>query len=166
MIKAAKNGDKESFAQVYDWIAPELYRVALFTLGNPQDAQDAVSETFVEAYKGIRNLRDELSIKRWMMTILSIRCKRRIGGYIRERNQVDIDELIDLPDVKGGLCPSDKVSVWDAVSTLSPGEREILLLATVQGYTTREVAEMLHLPHGTVSSKLHRSLKKLKKLLE
>ena len=82
IVKAAKRGDPESFARVYDMIAPELYRVALYTLGNAQDAEDAVSETFVEAYKGIRNLRDESSFKRWMMTILSIRCKRRIGGYI------------------------------------------------------------------------------------
>lgn len=79
---------------MYDMIAPELYRVALYTLGNAQDAEDAVSETFVEAYKGIRNLRDESSFKRWMMTILSIRCKRRIGGYIKERKNVDIDEML------------------------------------------------------------------------
>ena len=91
MVKSAKAGNKESFARVYDMIAPELYKVALYTLGNQQDAEDAVSETFVEAYKGIANLRDESSFKRWMMTILSIRCKRRISGYIKERKNVDID---------------------------------------------------------------------------
>jgi RNA polymerase sigma-70 factor (ECF subfamily) len=46
---------------VYDAIAPELYKVALYTLGNQQDAEDAVSETFVEAFKGIKNLRDAAS---------------------------------------------------------------------------------------------------------
>ncbi len=147
-------------------IAPELYRVALYTLGNEQDAEDAVSETFVEAYKGIKNLRDESSFKRWMMTILSVRCKRHIAGYIKERKNVDIDDILEEPSVPDGVSSSDKISVWDAVGTLSEDERHIIMLATVQGYTTREVSEMLQLPHGTVSSKLHRTLKKLRRILE
>lgn len=147
-------------------IAPELYRVALYTLGNEQDAEDAVSETFVEAYKGIKNLRDESSFKRWMMTILSVRCKRHIAGYIKERKNIDIDDILEEPSMPDGVSPSDKISVWDAVETLSEEERQIVMLATVQGYTTREVSEMLELPHGTVSSKLHRTLKKLRRLLD
>lgn len=147
-------------------IAPELYKVALYTLGNEQDAEDAVSETFVEAYKGIKNLRDEGSFKRWMMTILSVRCKRHIAGYIKERKNIDIDDLLEEPSVPDGVSPSDKISVWDAVGTLAEEERQIIMLATVQGYTTREVSEMLELPHGTVSSKLHRTLRKLRRILE
>lgn len=166
MVRSAKEGNKESFAQVYDMIAPELYRVALYTLGNAQDAEDAVSETFVEAYKGIKNLRDESSFKRWMMTILSVRCKRHIAGYIKERKNVDIDDILEEPSVPDGIAPADKISVWDAVSALPEDERQIIMLATVQGYTTREVSEMLELPHGTVSSKLHRTLKKLRRILE
>lgn len=166
IVRSAKEGNQESFAQVYDMIAPELYRVALYTLGNEQDAEDAVSETFVEAYKGIKNLRDEGSFKRWMMTILSVRCKRHIAGYIKERKNIDIDDILEEPSVPDGVSQSDKISVWDAVGTLSEDERQIIMLATVQGYTTREVSEMLELPHGTVSSKLHRTLRKLRRILE
>lgn len=166
LVKNAKQGDAESFGRVYDILAPELYRVALYTLGNAQDAEDAVSETFVEAYKGIHNLRDEGSFKRWIMTILSIRCKRHIAGYIKERKNVDIDEMIDLPDDHSGVSNTDKVTVWDAMAGLSAEERQIVMLATVQGYTTKEVGQMLSLPHGTVSSKLYRSLKKLRAALD
>ena len=166
LVKSAKAGNKESFARVYDLIAPELYKVALYTLGNAQDAEDAVSETFVEAYKGISNLRDESSFKRWMMTILSVRCKRRISGYIKERKNVDIDEMLDTPAEPEAVSQTDKISVWEAVQSLAEDERQIVMLATVQGYTTREVSEMMQLPHGTVSSKLHRTLKKLRRVLE
>ena len=166
MVKSAKAGNKESFARVYDMIAPELYKVALYTLGNAQDAEDAVSETFVEAYKGIANLRDESSFKRWIMTILSIRCKRRISGYIKERKNVDIDEMLDMPAEPESVSQTDKISVWEAIKSLAEDERQIIMLATVQGYTTREVSEMMQLPHGTVSSKLHRALKKLRRVLE
>ena len=79
-VRSARLGDKESFAQVYDQVAMDLYKVALYTLGNAHDAEDVVSETFIEAYKGIKNLRDDSSFKPWIMRILSIRCHRAPGA--------------------------------------------------------------------------------------
>lgn len=166
VIRAAKNGDKESFAKLYDYFAPELYRTALFTLGNETDAEDVVSETFLEAFKGLHNLRDESSVRRWMLTILSARCKRRIAGYIQERKNADIDDMIDLPAPTHDGPDADHISVREALSFLRPDERQIVVLSAVMGYKTREIAQMLDLPHGTVSSKLYRSLKKLKETLE
>ena len=49
-VEKARRGDKDSFAEVYRQIADDLYRVALYSLGNSHDAQDVVSETFIEAY--------------------------------------------------------------------------------------------------------------------
>ena len=166
LVRAAKQGDKESFAKLYEYFAPELYRTALFTLGNETDAEDAVSEAFLEAYKGLHNLRDESSIRRWMLMILSARCKRRIAGYIQERKNTDIDEMIDLPAPGKDGPNADHISAREALSTLQPDERQIVVLSSVMGYKTREIAHMLGLPHGTVSSKLYRSLKKLKSILE
>ena len=65
-VSRAKQGDAQSFAMLYDQVAKDLYRVALYTLGNPQDAEDVVSETFLEAYKGLRNLRDDSKFKAWI----------------------------------------------------------------------------------------------------
>ena len=166
IIKAAKNGDTDSFAILYDSIAPELYKVALYTLGNQQDAEDVVSETFVEAYKGLSNLREEGSFRRWMLTILSARCKRKIATYIKERKNVDIDEQIDIPASSMDSPNPEHIAVREALKTVSEEERQIVILATIQGYTTREVAEMLGIPHGTVSSKLHRTLKKMRAIIE
>ncbi len=53
-----------------------------------------------------------------------------------------------------------------ALEILSPQERIILTLSVLYGYTTKQISQMLRSPHGTVSSKLHRSLKKLKIRLE
>lgn len=166
-MERAKQGDQESFSNLYEQVADDLYRVALYTLGNPHDAQDAVSETFMEAYKGLGSLRDNSAFKAWIMRILSVRCKRRIGQYIRDRSMVDIDELLSLDDgedlAQGAIHRADLLS---ALSTLSPAERQIIALSVTAGYTTREIAAIMHSPHGTVSSKLHRALKKMRKLLE
>ncbi len=167
-VRAARLGDKESFASAYDQIAPELYRVALYTLGNRHDAEDIVSETFIEAYKGIKNLRDDANFKKWIFTILSVRCKRRIGGYIKERKNIDIDEISEMPDTletQSADC-TDRVAVFTALDQISRQERLIVVLSVLQGYTTREISEALGMPHGTVSSKLYRALKKLRSLLE
>lgn len=167
IVEAAIKGDKDSFAQVYDFYALDLYRVALYTLGNSFDAEDVVSETFVEAFKGIKNLREPAKVKNWMMRILSIRCKRKIGEYIQDRNESDIEDftfiLSDNQDLSFDTV--QRVDLVEALNQLTEEERLIISLATIQGYTVREVAEMLESPQGTVSSKLYRSLDKLRAIL-
>ncbi len=167
LVEQAKQGDGGSFAQLYEEIAPSLYRTALYTLGNSHDAEDAVAETFIEAYNGIAKLRDNGAFVPWMFRILSARCKRKIKGYIQGRNEFDLDSMLDLDD---GSNVSEEVSqrsdLLHAMEQLSAQEREIVVLAVVEGYTTKEVAQILRLPHGTVSSKLFRTLKKLRKMME
>ena len=167
-VEAARAGDKGCFAQVYESIAPDLYKVALYTLGNSYDAEDVVSETFIEAYKGIANLRDPSSFKPWMMKILSVRCKRKIAEYVKHKNTFDIENfmasLSDEVDLSSDI--SEQVTVTGALSRLSSSERQIIALSVLQGYTTKEIAKILGSPQGTISSKLHRALAKLRKMLE
>ncbi|MCL2579958.1 MAG: RNA polymerase sigma factor [Oscillospiraceae bacterium] len=167
-VEAARQGDKDCFAQVYACIASDLYKVALYTLGNSYDAEDAVSETFIEAYRGITNLRDASSFKPWMMKILSIRCKRKVSDYVKHKNTFDIDNfmttLTDQADVSSEV--TEQVTVLSALGRLNRQEREIIALSVLQGYTTKEIATILGSPQGTISSKLHRSLAKLRKMLE
>ena len=163
LVAKARNGDQAAFGAVYEAVAKDLYKMALYTLGNPQDAEDVVSETFLEAYKGIKGLRDENSFRPWMMRILSIRCKRRIGTYVQEKGNIDLDDYIEegVSDTSG-----QRAEVLEALDRLAPQERQILLLSVLQGYTMREIAQLLELPQGTVSSKLHRTLKKLRGMME
>jgi RNA polymerase sigma-70 factor (ECF subfamily) len=167
-VEAARLGDKESFAQVYEIIAPDLYRVALYTLGNSHDAEDAVSETFIDAYRGITKLRNALSFKPWMMKILSIRCKRKIAEYVRGKNVFDIENfagiLSDDSDMDGEV--TEQITVMSALGRLSPSERMIVSLSVLQGYTTKEIASIMSSPQGTISSKLHRALAKMRRMLE
>jgi RNA polymerase sigma-70 factor (ECF subfamily) len=167
-VNAAKHGDKDAFAQVYDCVAPDLYKVALYTLGNTHDAEDVVSETFIEAYRGIGKLREPASFKFWILKILSARCKRKIAEYVKGKSHVDIDDfaanLAEASDT--GYDGSERVTVLEALGTLSEQERLIIGLAVVQGYSMREVAGMIGSPQGTVSSKLHRALGKMRKMVD
>jgi len=166
-IEAARKGDKDSFAQVYQSISSDLYKVAYYALGNVHDAEDAVSEAFVEAYKSITKLRDAASFKPWMMKILSIRCKRKIAEYVKGKAVFDIEGFItmlaDETDVSADV--SEQITVMNAMARLNHQERLIVVLSVLQGYTTKEIAEILSAPQGTISSKLHRTLAKLRKML-
>lgn len=166
-VEKAKNGDKEAFAQIYDSIATDLYKLALFNLGNTYDAEDVVSETFVEAYKSIKTLRDLNSFKPWIMRILYIRCKRKVSEYIKGRSNSDIEEFTDLCDEKIDMEKdvSEKSTIMSALDMVSFEEKEIVLLYVIHGYTTKEISKILNMPHGTVSSKLHRTYAKLRKIL-
>lgn len=167
LVAKAKEGDADSFAMLYEHIAPNLYRTALYTLGNAHDAEDVVSETFMEAFHGIAKLRDDGAFAPWIYKILSARCKRKIKEYIKGRNYFDIDSLLDLDDGKDlGDEVIQRSDLLHALEELTASERQIIALAVIEGYTTKDTAKILGLPHGTVSSKLFRTLKKLRARLE
>ncbi|MEG1965116.1 MAG: sigma-70 family RNA polymerase sigma factor [Oscillospiraceae bacterium] len=168
IVLLAKNGDKEAFASLYDSVSADLYRLALYNLGNPHDAEDIVSETFIEAYKGIKGLRDENSFKPWIMKILYTRCKRKITQYIKDRPNSDIDDELDLVDENFSVEDeiTEQTTLKSAIDKLAIDERNILLLSSLHGYTTKEISNMMDLPHGTVSSKLHRTYAKMRNMLQ
>ena len=161
-VERAKLGDRQAFANLYGAVSLDLYKLALYTLNNVEDAEDVVSETFVEAYKGLKNLREVDSFRPWIFKILSIRCKRRIGKYVKEKGNIDLEDYVE-EGVDGG--ENLKVEMQQALAKLTVEEREIVIMSAIHGYTMKEIAEIKNLPQGTVSSKLHRTLKKLRNLL-
>ncbi len=165
-VNMAIKGDTKSFETLYDNLSLELYKYAYYILGNEHDAEDVVSETFIEAMKGIKNLKHPETFKSWMFKILSARVKRKISTYVRDKKNMDLDDASAMALGTEDFNTVENVMLQKALQEITPEERSILLLSTVQGYTTKEVAGMLELPQGTVSSKLHRTLKKLRKMME
>ena len=94
----AQKGSRAAFGALYESMAGDLYRMALYTLGNPQDAEDAVAETFAEAWKGLKNLREPEAFRSWMFRILSFRCKRKIGRYVAQRREIDLDSYYETAE--------------------------------------------------------------------
>lgn len=168
LVKRARDGDTAAFSQIYEHWQGELYKYALYILGNRYDAEDAVSECFIEAFRGLKNLREPAAFKGWIFRILSIRCKRRIGEFIRARSTLNVDDFLFLPSDGPALDEAgvENVQLLKALEALKPDERMILILSTLHGYTTKEIAAILGRPHGTVSARLYRTYGKLRKLME
>ena len=140
----------------------------MYTLGNNHDAEDVVSETFIEAYRGLAGLRDPQAFVPWIFRILSARCNRKIREYVRARGEVDIDQMLELPGEQSEFSEEvlQRTDLVRAMQMLSDEERQIVVLSVLQGYTAREIAIIVNSPQGTVSSKLFRAFKKMRKYLE
>lgn len=80
-VLLAKNGDTSSFCKLYELYYKDMYRFAYYMLGNAQDAEDAISETVLDAFTGIRNLKHPSRFKAWIFQILTTKCKRQMAVY-------------------------------------------------------------------------------------
>lgn len=168
IVEKAMTGDKEAFTTLYQTCYRDLYKFALYTLGNAEDAADVVSDTFLEVWKGLPKLRQAEAFPQWAFRILSIRCKREIAGIIQKRNTYNLDDWIEKPAEEAGDLDetvSESAALAVALSRLETEERMVIVLSVLHGYTNKEIAEMLGKPQGTVSSKIHRTYAKLRAML-
>ena len=127
---------------------------------------DVVSETFMAAYRGIHQLRSIEAFSSWIYKILNTYCKKRIALYIKQRQNINIEEIFYEIPVEMNESADTRISLAAALAGLTVEERTIVVLSSVHGYTTKEIAQILHKPHGTICSKLSRTLKKVRKVME
>ncbi len=155
--KKAREGDPHAFARLYEGIYKEMYRFALYTLRNPADAEDAVSEAVMDAFASIGSLRREEAFKAWMFRILSNKCKNKMREYVRKN--VDWEDVEDdLPYVQE---MEENYYLRKIFRELEDEERLIVSLHVFGGYTSREIAGLLSMNANTVRTKENRALKKL-----
>ncbi len=163
LVNNSIGGSKEAFCQLYGLYKDRLYRYAFYKLGNPEDAEDAVSDCVLQAWKGISALRDPEAFGSWIFRILSACCAKRIRQMIDER------KIPSLVQDSGCADPSNDnhkaIELAEALDILKDDEREIVLLSVVAGLKSNEIAEQTGLSSGSVRSKLSRSLTKMREFL-
>lgn len=164
-VKKAQQGDADAFAELYSLVYKELYRTALLNLNNEHDASDVVSDTVLEAYTSLRNLRNEKAFKAWITRILTAKIKNKQKEYIKNREysreldeQSAQEELVNEINYEG-------IEVMEGFRQLSEEERLVLSLDVVSGYKSEEIADMTGSNANTVRSKAARAKEKLRKLL-
>ena len=173
--------DKERFAELAMEHMDSLYAGALRMTRNPADAEDLVQETYLKAYRGFGGFEEGTNLKAWLFRILT---NTYINRYRQQKRRPDETDLADVEDFYlyrrlGGidearisksaedtlleLFTDDEVKV--ALESLPETFRMAVLLADVEGFAYKEIAEILDIPIGTVMSRLHRGRKALQKAL-
>ena len=165
----AVKGSMEAFCELYGMYKDRLYRYALYRLGNPEDAEDAVSECVLASWQSIGSLRNAEAFGSWIFRILSNCCARHIRKTIEAREGLSLaareTEDIQAASYSSKGSPSAAIELAEALSVLSEEERDIVLLSVIGGFTSKEISAMTRLTSGAVRSKLSRSLALLREAL-
>ena len=136
-----------------------LYRVAWSYLNNLPDVEDAVQETLVKAWRNREKLRDSQQFRPWICRILINQCRDMIREHKRK-------SFFSLENVADQLQYQDnQLALLEIVQGLSPDLRVVMTLYYVEDYTTAEIARMLHIPVGTVKTRMRSARKQLRKAL-
>jgi len=167
--------DRSEFTREAMQYAPQLYSAALRMTRNAADAEDLVQETFLKAYRGFNTFTEGSNLRAWLYRILT---NTFINSYRAKQRRPDETELDDVEDLYlyrriGGLeaalasrSAEDQLmdvftddEVKAALESLPDNFRIPVLLADVEGFSYKEIAEMMDVPIGTVMSRLHRGRK-------
>jgi RNA polymerase sigma-70 factor (ECF subfamily) len=152
---------------------PMFYKRAFRFLGNATDAEDAVQDALLSAYKHLGQFRGQAELSTWLTTIVTnaarMQLRRRRGSYLSLDEEQGEDGLTfseRLPDSKPSpeeICATAeaRVRLVDGVKQLSPRLRRAFQLRDIDGLTTKEAALVLGVPQGTVKAQLARARAKL-----
>ena len=154
-----------------------LYSAAMRMTRNPADAEDLVQETYLRAYRGFGGFQEGTNLKAWLYRILTNTYINMYRAKKRRPDEVDFDDAEDfylfrriggLEAAEAGRTPETLVLdsmpeavIKEAIEALPEQFRVAVLLADVEGFSYKEIAEITGVPIGTVMSRLHRGRKQL-----
>lgn len=147
----------------------KLYRFAYGYLQREEEARDVVQEVMIKSWNNIKEIHTIRNIEAWCMTLTKNKSLDRLRK--KGRNYVDIAEQTDLvsrekdPLEKTAQSESNSI-IFSAISQLPENQKDVILLRDVEGYSNREIAEMLDLTENNVRILLYRGRQKLRSMLE
>jgi RNA polymerase sigma-70 factor, ECF subfamily len=171
--------DQATFAEQAMPFMDSLYTAALRMTRNPADAEDLVQETYLKAYRAFGSFEAGTNLKAWLYRILTNSYINAYRAKKRRPDEQDLEEVEDLYLYRrlGGLEAATvgrsaeeellerftDTEVKEALEALPEQFRLAVLLADVEGFSYREIADILDIPMGTVMSRLHRGRRALQK---
>ncbi len=161
LIEKAKKGDKEAFTNLILENQIKLYKIARARLKNEADIEDAIQETMLILYTKLPKLRDNTKFNIWLYKILINQCYDK---YRRNKISYVSLEAVENKGNYGDDTNLEKKLMYEKILEMfSDQDKMILLLYYSNGYTTKQIAEILNKNENTIKTKLRRMREKIKK---
>jgi RNA polymerase sigma-70 factor (ECF subfamily) len=165
LVIAAQRGSSEAFAALVRLHQRRAYGVARAVVSTHEDAEDAVQDGFLHAYRALDRFRPDQPFGAWLYRIIS----NAALDIVRRRKVRDAEQISDavpLPFRDPAEAEELRVRLTEALRVLTGRQRSVLLLHDVEGFTHGEIGSMLGIPEGTARSDLHHARAALRRQLE
>lgn len=161
LLAAHVGGDPDAFAELVRRHRDRLWAVALRTLGDREEAADAVQDALLSAYRAAASFRGESAVTTWLHRVVVNACLDRVRrrGARPTVPLLDDDVLDSASDAAGRV--ETKVDIEAALATLPPEQRAALVLVDMQGWSVDEAARILDVAPGTIKSRCARGRARL-----
>lgn len=158
LIEEAKNKNPDAFDQLMRTQLQRMYRIAISMVQNEEDAADAIQETVLKCWQKMGQLKNDEYFQTWLTRILINQCKDILKGRKRFVFVEDIPEIVHED--------SYFIDEWkELLGSLNEKYRIVMELYYADGFSTKEIAEMLHITDMTVRSRMARGRKQLEQFL-
>ena len=157
LIKGCIGGDRRMQEALYNRFSPRMYAVCLRYAGNAEEAEDILQEGFIKIFKKLDTFRSEGSFEGWIRRIF---VNTAIEHFRRKRYLQTVSEKEENTIEGKDISVLDKLAAKDIlalIKELSPGYRTVFNMYVVEGYTHKEIADMLGISEGTSKSQLSRA---------
>src|SRR5262245_57429216 len=167
LILAAKQGDCTAFRIIYERNRDSVYNLVYYSLNDPRLIEDVVQIVFLKVYRGLPGFRFEANLSTWIYRVTINECQNqnrpRKTRFVSFESIAGSGEDIDTTSIPENLQTNRERQeiVQQAVMSLSPRLRAVVVLKYVEGLSYDEIAGVLELPVGTVASRLNRALEGL-----
>ena len=155
---------KETFCRYIRQYETDMFRFAKSIVGNQADGEDAMQESILKAYEKIDTLRFRSKFKAWIFQILANECYQ----ILRNRQKQEVTDPFEFPEQERKITydESEDEDILRLIMKMPKQHQEVLILYYYDEFSTKEIAQILDIPQGTVKSRLARGRKQLKGLLE
>lgn len=163
LVQRARDGEEAAWENLIRQHQGAVFRLAYLLLGDPDEAEDVAQETFIRAHKHLDRFDESRPLRPWMLRVASNLARNRKRSLGRYWNAL---QKMGRPEPGPGLDPDDAQILWQAIRRLRHGEQQIIYLRYFLDLSEAEAAAALEIPPGTAKSRLHRSLRKLRTVIE
>jgi RNA polymerase sigma-70 factor (ECF subfamily) len=180
LLEKIKTGDYQAFESLVTRYESKVYRLAIRMLRNPQDAEDALQETFLQVHRGLPGFEGRSAFSTWLFRLATNVCLMKIRhretepskllpleDYLPRHENGEVPQMVDwtIRPEEALLSKESREKMMEALEKIPPEYRAVFILRDMEGFSNGETGESLGISVAAVKSRLHRARLALRGLL-
>ncbi len=166
LLEACRRGEPGAFEELIEGTHRQVYTLAYRLVGDRHEAEDVAQDAYLRAYRSLRKFRGEARFETWLYRIVAnvamthLRRRGRFGDLLPEGQEPVLEQQVQDPDDSLG-----DAEVSRALASLPDGQRVVVVLKDVYGFSCQEIGDRIGISEGAVKVRLHRARRRLRELI-